>query len=136
MWPTALFLAPLLAAASVIDLRTHRIPNWLNLIGSLVACSLLATNGWRGACEAFAWALVLFLALGSLSIWRPDGFGMGDAKLAAVLALFLGHSALTALVVASVAALTLGAIGRLPLDRGIAFAPFLAAGALASLALG
>jgi leader peptidase (prepilin peptidase)/N-methyltransferase len=71
---------------------------------------------------------------------RPEGMGLGDAKLAGVLGIYLGAAVLDALVVAfaagSLAGLALLARhGWKARTRTIPFAPFLALGALAAIAV-
>jgi leader peptidase (prepilin peptidase)/N-methyltransferase len=76
------------------------------------------------------------------ALLRPDGLGLGDVKLAAVLGLFLGGRVALALAVALAAGAAAGAVivARRGLAAGrratIPFAPCLALGALAALAAG
>ncbi|MBX5440808.1 MAG: prepilin peptidase [Solirubrobacteraceae bacterium] len=88
------------AAATAVDLRRRVIPNGLTGAGALGALALgllLDPAGQPGRLAAGAAAGGLLLAA---ALWRPDGMGMGDAKLAAVIGLCLGGGAAVALAVA------------------------------------
>lgn len=127
------------AAASAIDLRQRVIPNRLTCAGALLALTLgtlLDPSGepTRLVAGAAAGGLLLAAALA-----RPDGMGMGDVKLAAVLGLCLGGTVPVALAVAFGAGTLYGLAilarhGR-PAYRTatMPFAPCLAAGTLAAL---
>src|SRR5437660_5957952 len=128
---TALLLATL-AAAVVTDLRARRIPDAITVPAALLALAFgAARDPVRLAAGAGAAA---FLAAAALA--RPDGMGVGDAKLAGVMGLTLGVGVAGALLVACAAATAYGA--GLALRRGlraargatVPFAPFLAVGAL------
>lgn len=84
-WPTLLVVA----MATVTDLRSRRIPNWLVLpflgAGLLVSVWL---HGWHGAVhglEGMALGLVLFGAL-----FLAGGMGAGDVKLCAAIGAWIG----------------------------------------------
>jgi leader peptidase (prepilin peptidase) / N-methyltransferase len=123
---TALALATC-AIATVTDVRHRRIPDALTLPAALAA---LAAGGHLAAGAAAA------AFLGAAALARPDGMGLGDAKLAGVLGLSLGEAVATALLVA-LASATLYGVG-VAAERGLGaargatvpFAPFLALGAL------
>ena len=89
----------LLAAA--MDVRTRRIPNWLNLIVLLGGVSsLFMLPGWSAIwphLAHFAIALVLGMALFAMRVW-----GGGDAKFYASLAMWfpLARAPLLAMAVA------------------------------------
>jgi prepilin peptidase CpaA len=85
--PTVAFVAVMLLAM-FLDVRTHRIPNKLTLVGlvaglviQLIAGPAAFLNGLLGAGVALAFGLLLF-AMG--------GMGGGDAKLFAVVGAFMG----------------------------------------------
>lgn len=70
-----------LVAASVIDLRTRRVPNWLVvpfLLSGLVVQSV--TNGWRGTGSSLSGIGLAVLLFGVPCFLRA--MGMGDLKLA------------------------------------------------------
>jgi len=82
-------------------------------------------------------------SLAGLSLWKPQGMGMGDAKLAALIGLVLGSLGLRYVEFAAVVAFALGSIWAVALlaitRRGghtkLAFAPLLAAGGLVACVL-
>jgi len=117
---TAILIAAL-AAATATDLRARVIPNAITAPAALAA----AAAGGHLAAGTLA---ALFLTAASLA--RPDGMGLGDAKLAGVMGLCLGPAVLAALIVACAAAVAYGLARR---ARTLPFAPFLAVGALAVL---
>jgi leader peptidase (prepilin peptidase)/N-methyltransferase len=118
-------------AAVATDLRARRIPN------ALTAGAALALAACGAAHLAAGVLAMLFLGLPALL--RPDGMGMGDAKLAGVLGLGLGPPVAVALLVALAAGTLYGA--GLAAGRGVAaaraatvpFAPFLAVGAATAM---
>jgi leader peptidase (prepilin peptidase)/N-methyltransferase len=136
---TTLPLAAVLATASAIDLREHRLPDWLTL--PLVAMGLLVTSVREPA------ALPLHLlgaALGFLSFWvvaylyfrmrGVEGLGMGDAKLLAAAGAWLGPLYLAPVVLCS-ASLAIGTVlilrvlGRaLSWQSRLPFGPFISVG--------
>ena len=77
------------AVAMVWDIRTRRIPNWLNLIGlmmALIFCS--ATGGWKGVSFSVAGFMTGFAIL--LLLWLMGGAGGGDVKLMGAVGAWLG----------------------------------------------
>jgi leader peptidase (prepilin peptidase)/N-methyltransferase len=113
------------------DVRERRIPN--GLTGG-AAVALLAV-GAAGEPERLAAGALAALFLGVPALLRPDGMGLGDAKLAGVLGLGLGPPVAMALMGALAAGTLYGA--GLALTRGVTaarvatvpFAPFLVLGA-------
>jgi leader peptidase (prepilin peptidase)/N-methyltransferase len=124
----------LLAVVTVTDLRSRLIPDSALLAAGAVAVIAVAISapselGERLAAAGGAGGFLLAAALA-----RPDGMGLGDVKLAAVLGLYLGRAVAPALLIALTAGALCGAF--LVLARGtsarrqtIPFAPFLATGA-------
>lgn len=88
-WPT-LFAVII---ASVSDLRTRRIPNWL-VIPFLVAGVAVSglTGGWPGLGRSVLGALLGAAALGIF--YLAGGMGMGDVKLFAAIGAWVGPSQL------------------------------------------
>ena len=123
------------ALAVVFDLRERRIPNALT---GGAAVALLASGAARDSERLIAGALAAAF-LGLPALLRPEGMGLGDAKLAGVLGLALGSPVVIALLAALAAGTAYGA--GLALARGMAaarvatvpFAPFLALGALVAV---
>ncbi|CAB4858367.1 unannotated protein [freshwater metagenome] len=119
--------------ACVTDLRWRRIPNWLNGLGLLfVLVGRVSSAGLLGAVAGVSW-LLLALPLVVLSLLRPDGFGMGDAKLIGVVFAALGTYGLLALLIACAAGSLWGWLsGGLRASVSIPLAPFITAGAIAA----
>lgn len=117
------------------DLVEGRIPNWLT---GTCGFLLVADHVLRGDLLSMTvWVpiLALTLPLVALAVWRPDGFGMGDAKLACVVVSGLGWGGLPAIF----AGFAFAAVAGLGLRwaRGsetLPLAPFLTAGVLAASA--
>jgi len=79
----------LAAVAGVIDVRCHRIPNWLTLGG---ACAAVVVHGALSGGGGAALAGLAWL-LGALMFFVPfalGGLGAGDVKLVAALGAWLG----------------------------------------------
>jgi len=107
-----------LLAAAVVDLRIRRLPDPLTLAVALAGAGLAAGRGpgaLAGGAVAATLAALVLLAIRALSARRSGepGLGLGDVKLIAALALWLGPA--TPLMVVFAAGLGLLAAG---LDRG------------------
>jgi leader peptidase (prepilin peptidase)/N-methyltransferase len=127
-----------LAAAAVVDLVEHRIPNRL-VLPAAAACAAL-TLAEPVALAGLASGLALVALLLGLSLARPAALGMGDVKLALLIAVGLDGNAPGALVLglafaALAGVLLLVARGREGWRRALPLAPFLTVGALAALLL-
>jgi prepilin peptidase CpaA len=97
-WPTLIVLA----VATVTDLRSRRIPNWLvfpfMLAGICVAGWL---HGWSGILQSIS-GLALGALLFGILYWL-GGMGMGDLKLCAAIGAWIGPTQLLfALVITSI----------------------------------
>lgn len=94
-WPT--FIA--VTIATVSDIRSRRIPNWLVLpflLGGILAS--IFTGGWSGLGQSVLGLALATVAMGTL-YWL-GGTGMGDVKLCAAIGAWIGPSQLgVALVV-------------------------------------
>jgi prepilin peptidase CpaA len=91
-WPPPVFsvgAVALVAAASIMDIRSRRIPNRLTFGAAAVAAALqILLGGWSGALSAGSgWAVgfVLFLPF-----YLVGGMGAGDVKLLAAVGAWLG----------------------------------------------
>lgn len=131
----AIALSLTLVSSAVTDLGRRRIPNVLTGSAAAVAVGLAALDLSVGLAEALSVALMLGLPLAGLAALRPEGFGMGDAKLIGVMALFMGWGVWVPLVaglgLATLSGIAIG-LGRnlrsLPVN--LPLAPFLAVAAL------
>jgi leader peptidase (prepilin peptidase) / N-methyltransferase len=130
-------LLALLAVVTAADLRYRLIPDRALLAAASLALALVL------ATEPGSLPVRLGAATGAggfllvAAVLRPEGMGLGDVKLAAVLGLYLGEAVVAALVVAFLAGSVAGVVlmarhGWEARSRTIPFAPFLAVGALAS----
>lgn len=134
----ALLLATLLVATAT-DLHSRVIPNWLLAVAAAAGLGLAAAGGGVGVpLLSGLLAAAPFLAA---ALIRPEGMGMGDVKLAAVLGIYLGQSVWTALAVGLALAGLAGvllSLGRrtLPSRTSLPLAPFLALGVATSLIAG
>lgn len=130
-------LFPLLTLISAEDFAAHRIANKLLL--ALLAIGILAAL--MGGSEQWLTKLAAPLIYGAIfvivSLISRGSFGMGDAKLIAVLAVYYGMIGMfTLLFVASLAACICGVFALIQtrdLHSQIPFAPALEIGALAAL---
>jgi leader peptidase (prepilin peptidase)/N-methyltransferase len=139
---SAVVLVAALAPIVVTDLERRAIPNRLTATGSVAALAIgaVADPGGLPAQVGAAVAAGGLLLLAALA--RPDGMGMGDVKLAAMLGLFLGDEVAVALLAAFLAGALFGA--AVVVRRGLAagravtfpFGPFLALGAVVALLAG
>jgi leader peptidase (prepilin peptidase)/N-methyltransferase len=132
-------LLALLGSVTVTDLRWRIVPDRALLAALVVALPLCLVDdpaSLPGRLLAAAGAGAFLLAAALL---RPDGMGLGDVKLAAVLGVYLGPAVIEAVLVAFLAGSAAGMVllarhGWGARSRTIPFAPFLALGALAAIA--
>ncbi|WP_129662469.1 prepilin peptidase [Phytoactinopolyspora endophytica] len=138
-----LLVAALGAAMVYIDIREHRLPDWLTIpafAGAAVALGVAAAAGGDWSAYGRAWAaaavsLVVFLLL---AVLRPSDLGLGDVKLAAVIGLVLGwiswpvvvFGIFGAFVIGAVAGLALLVAGRAGRRTAIPFGPAMLLAAL------
>jgi leader peptidase (prepilin peptidase)/N-methyltransferase len=132
---------------ALIDARHGIIPNWLNLTVAMLGLSkAIAIDGWpQGFAAACGGAVVgvLFWLLRALyfALRKTQGLGLGDVKLLAAAAIWVGITGTPMLLlVAALAALAAAGCmqlaGRnLTAKTSISFGPFLALGLLATLAI-
>jgi len=124
-----------LAWVCVTDLRERLIPNRALIFGSLPVLVAVATFSPDLLPGRFLWALAASLPFASVSWFRPDSMGMGDAKLVGFLGLCSGSAVVTAVICALVAG-CLAAVflfarqGLAARKATIPFAPYLAFGAV------
>jgi leader peptidase (prepilin peptidase)/N-methyltransferase len=137
-----LVLVGVLVPIALIDLEHRIIPNKITLPAALAAVAIGCALDLRGVPEqliagAGAGGFLLFFVLA-----YPRGMGMGDAKLAAVLGLFLGRSVAVAVLAGVLLGTVVGAavMARVGVEKGrktaVPFGPFLAIGGLVGLFAG
>ena len=96
---STLLLLVLLTTAALIDMRRHRVPNWLSLGGTVLALGLYSallgfgTDGLLTGLGGWAVGLAVFIPF-----YLMGGMGAGDVKLMAMTGTFLGplHALLAA----------------------------------------
>ena len=144
-----LYLAVVSVLLTVIDLRSHRLPDRIVLPSYLVAGALLGL----AAVAAGEYSRLLVAGIGLVALWlfyfllavaRPGGMGFGDVKLAGLLGLYLGWLGWGPLVVGALTAFLLGGIAatvlllsrRASRTSGIPFGPWMLAGAWVGILAG
>jgi leader peptidase (prepilin peptidase)/N-methyltransferase len=130
-----------LAVVTVTDLELRIIPNRVLLPAAVIGIALIAafapdTLAERAISGAAAFGLLFVVALA-----YPQGMGMGDVKLAAVLGLYLGRAVAPAMLIGFALGALYGAIliarhGAEARKRAVPFGPFLAAGSAIALFVG
>lgn len=131
-------LGAALGAITDDDVREHRIPNRIVVPATMVCGSLLLADHVDLA--ALAPALVLVAALLVVSLVAPAGLGMGDVKLALLIAVGLdgeGTAAIAAgfALAAGYTVVLLARRGAAARATALPLAPFLAGGALLTASL-
>lgn len=136
-----LVFVTMLLAITLTDLDRRIIPNKVLLVAAAAAVVIVAigdpANFPERAIAAAAAGGVFFLA----ALAYPQGMGLGDVKLAAVMGLFLGRNVAPALIVALLAGSIVGVAiiareGASARKRALPFGPFLAFGGVVGLLLG
>ena len=140
--PAFLFLAGVGVLLALIDIEHKTLPNRVTLpsigIGfALLAGAALATGEWPPLGRAALGAALLFVVFFVLVLISPRSIGMGDAKLAALLGLYLGWLGASVLVlgvaagfvVQALLALVLLATRRIGLRGELPFGPAMLLGA-------
>lgn len=124
--------------ASIIDIRTRKIPNLLVIAGLLAAFGSAVPPPSRIVSTLLGGVAGLVLFLG---VWylAKGGLGMGDVKYASYIGASTGIAMLPVALFVSAAfalfsALVLLAARRATMRSRLPFAPFLSAGGLAALA--
>ena len=137
-----LVLVAFLVPIALIDLDHRIIPNRLTLPAAVLAVVLGTALDPSGQVERLIAGAAAGLALGLPSLLNPRGMGMGDAKLVAVMGLFLGAAVAPAFFVAFLVGTVLGVaiVMRKGMMQGrktaVPFGPFLALGGVVGVLAG
>jgi leader peptidase (prepilin peptidase) / N-methyltransferase len=137
-----LVLVAFLVPIALIDLDLRIIPNKLTLPAAILAVGLGTALDPGGEIERLVAGVAAGAVLALPSLLNPRGVGMGDAKLVAVLGLFLGRVVAPAFFVALVVGtmVGIGVVVRKGMTAGrrtpIPFGPFLALGGVVAILAG
>jgi leader peptidase (prepilin peptidase)/N-methyltransferase len=136
-----LTLCTVLMAITLTDLELRIIPNVIVGFGALAGIAIvlvfdLGDVGQRALAVAIAGGVLLLVALA-----YPRGMGMGDVKLVAMMAIYLGRSIAPALLIGFAAGAAVGVAmiarqGAAARQSAIPFGPFLALGGVIGLWFG
>jgi leader peptidase (prepilin peptidase)/N-methyltransferase len=145
----ALIVAPflgVLVSAAFIDARHRIIPNRIIYVAIPLFAALILAADLAGSGLDFVGALLGLLAFGGglfvVAVISPQGMGMGDVKLAALIGLVLGSLGWRYVGVAMLAGVLAGGVGGIgsllagkSRKETIPFGPYLAGGAILSALL-
>ena len=137
-----LVLVAFLVPIALIDLDHKLIPNRLTAPAAILAIVIGTTLDPGGEVERLIAGAAAGAALALPSLLHPRGMGMGDAKLVAVLGLFLGAAVVPAFFIALLVGTLVGVVvlARMGLSAGrrtpIPFGPFLALGGVVGVLAG
>lgn len=137
-----LVLVAFLVPIALIDFDHKLIPNRLTLPAAVAAVVLGTALDPGGEPERLIAGLAAGALLALPSLLHPSGMGMGDAKLIAVLGLFLGRGVAPAFFVAFLAGTVVGIaiLMRKGMSEGrrtrVPFGPFLALGGVVAVLAG
>jgi leader peptidase (prepilin peptidase)/N-methyltransferase len=133
---------------SVIDWRTHRLPNRIVLpsypaVILLLGAAAAIAGDWHRILGMLGGGAVLWLGFELLHLVNRRGLGFGDVKLAGLLGLYLGFAGWQevwwgpcfAILLGGLWSLGLVGTGRAGLGSAVAFGPFLILGAGLALAV-
>ncbi len=130
-----------LAAITLTDLERRVIPNRILLASAVAGVGIAALADPGSLPERLIGALAAGGVLLLVALVYPQGMGMGDVKLAALMGLYLGREVAPAMLTGFLAGALLG-VGLMVREgagarkRGIPFGPFLALGGIVGLLAG
>lgn len=140
------YLAVIGIRLSIIDIRSHRLPNRIVFpaypAAGLLLCGAAAVQSdWNRLATVLLAALTLWAGYFALRFAYPEGMGFGDVKLAGVLGLYLGYPGWPYVLWGTFAAFLLGSLwglGVILSRRGtvkshLPFGPFMIAGTVLAL---
>jgi leader peptidase (prepilin peptidase)/N-methyltransferase len=146
--PALFYLVAVGAVLTIIDARTHRLPNVVVLPSYAVIAALLSiassgTGDWTALARAAIGGGALFTAYLLLALIYPPGMGFGDVKLAGLLGAVLAYRSGPLVVIATLIAFAGGGLagiavivsGRGNAKSALPFGPFMIAGSLIAILL-
>lgn len=136
-----LVLVAVLISVAAIDLEHRIVPNRIVVPAAVFGLVVALALRLHEVPELLGAGIGAFLFLLVAAVARPGGMGMGDVKLAGVMGLYLGLSAIPALLIAFLAGTAVGVGvmvrgGIAKRKTGVPFAPFLALGGGVALLAG
>ena len=136
-----LVLCAVLVAITLTDLDLRRIPNPIVAFGAVAAVAIVAATDPDSLPEDLLAAAIGGLVFGGIALAYPRGMGMGDAKLVAMMGLYLGRAMAPAALIGLLAGAIVGGAliarhGAEARKRAIPFGPFLALGGVIGLWFG
>ncbi|MEO8093116.1 MAG: prepilin peptidase [bacterium] len=136
-----LVLCAVLVAITLTDLERRIIPNAIVLAGSVAGVAIVLGFDLGDLGERVIAVLAAGGALTLIALVYPRGMGMGDAKLVAMMGIYLGRAIAPALLVGFASGAVVGAIliarhGSEARKRTVPFGPFLALGGVVGLWFG
>jgi leader peptidase (prepilin peptidase)/N-methyltransferase len=136
-----LVLCALLVAITLTDLDRRVIPNALVLLGAVIAIALVAATDAGDLDDRLIAAAAAGGLLFVVALVYPRGMGMGDAKLVAMMGLYLGRAVAPAVLIGFLVGALVGVAmiarsGAAARKRQIPFGPFLALGGVIGLWFG
>ena len=142
-WELALglVLCTVLVAITLTDLERRIIPNRIVLVGALAGLAIVLA-GDLGQLDTRALAVAIAGgAMAAIAFVYPRGMGMGDAKLVAMMAIYLGRGIAPALLIGFATGALVGGImiarqGAAARKQAVPFGPFLALGGVVGLWFG
>jgi leader peptidase (prepilin peptidase) / N-methyltransferase len=144
-WPErilGLALVAILIPVALIDFDKRVIPNKITIPAAFLAVVLGALLNPSGLPEQLIAGAAAGGFLLVFAIVYPQGMGMGDVKLAAVMGLYLGRSVAVAIIVGTLVGTIFGAVvmARVGVKDGrktaVPFGPFLALGGIVAVLFG
>jgi leader peptidase (prepilin peptidase)/N-methyltransferase len=146
--PAYIVFAAIAAVLVVVDVEHHRLPNRLLYPAGAAAVVLLAMaaavrGDWSAYLRAFEAAALVYVVFFAFALTSPKSLGMGDVRLATILAAYLGFHSWPLVYVGLFAGFTLGVVIALVLlisrratrTTALPFGPALIVGTLLVLAV-
>ena len=135
---SGLVFCALLVVVTVTDLERRIIPNRILAVGAVAALAIAAASDPSSIPDRLIAAAAAGGAMFLIALAYPRGLGMGDAKLVAVMGLFLGAAVAPAVLVGFATGAVVGVIliarhGAAARKQAVPFGPFLALGGLVGL---
>jgi leader peptidase (prepilin peptidase) / N-methyltransferase len=136
-----LLLIAVLGVITLTDLERRVIPNRVLLPAAIAGLALAAASDFGSLAERAIAAGSAGGLLFAVALLQPQGMGMGDVKLMAVMGLYLGRAVFPAVLVGFGAGALVGLAliarhGSGARKRAVPFGPFLAFGGLVALFAG